>query len=97
MAQRITITNLRNSVKWANRMAGYPDDGMFYDEAEGRYLCVPGAFALDAAYGGYRLVRYASEGGGEWVATGRDTARNTYNAIHSYMQGWRDHEAQGEK
>ncbi len=78
MANRITITDLRNSVKWANRMAGYPANGMVFDEAESRYL-------------------YASEGGGEWVATGRDTARNTYNAIHSYMQGWRDHAALGEK
>lgn len=97
MAQRITITDLRNSVKWANRMAGYREDGKYYDEALDMYLSTPGAFALDAAYGGYRLVRYASGGGGERDITGRDTARNTYNAIHSYMQGWRDHEAQGEK
>ena len=95
MSTRITITDLRRTVKALNRVTGYPEDGM----AEGAtsYQTVPGAFALDAAYGGYRLVRYVSEGGAERDITGRDTARNTYNAIHSYMQGWRDQEAQGEK
>ena len=46
-----------------------------------------GAFDLDFAYGGVRLVRFTNENGGQTNITPRDTKANTFNMMHAFLAG----------
>lgn len=83
--ERITTDNLQNAIRYLNKTAGYHESGLAQDE-DGRFRPVPGAYVLDAAYGGYRLNRYAISGG-ECHVTDRHTARATYDLILAYTEG----------
>jgi hypothetical protein len=86
MIERITKNRLRGIVSRLNEQFGQPVDAWTRDES-GNLRATPGVFVLDCAYGGYRLSRVISEGGGERDITPRGTARETYDNIRAFMAG----------
>jgi hypothetical protein len=85
MAQRITVSDLRNLVARVNREMGTPAE--YNGDTGGPFRANVGHYRLDQAYGGYRLTQVVSEGGAERDITGRGTARETYHRIHAFLDG----------
>jgi len=86
--ERITKNHLRHVVAELNAEFGQPADAWQHDES-GNLHATPGVFVLDCAYGGYRLSRICTPGGGERDLTPRGTARETYDCIRAFIAGAR--------
>jgi hypothetical protein len=86
MTDRITKNTLRRIVADLNLQFGQDAEAWHRDES-GKFSATPGVFVLDCAYGGYRLSRITSEGGGERDITPRGTARETYDQIRAFIAG----------
>ena len=52
-----------------------------------RYEANIGNYHLEWSYGGVRLVRITSLGGGITAVTGLSTRRDCYDQIHAFIQG----------
>jgi len=76
------MKTLQQRVDMLNRMANLSDN--IWHEGK----MVPGMFVLDAAYGGYRLCQIVTAGGGERDITGRAGARETYELINAFIDGY---------
>jgi hypothetical protein len=86
MTDRITKKHLHRIIHTLNTMFNQDAEAWHRDES-GNLRATPGVFVLDCAYGGYRLSRITSEGGGERDITPRGTARETYDNIRAFMAG----------
>lgn len=90
MPDRITEQNLERAVNNLNDTLGLPR-GPTCKDAAGRIKFVEGAFGIDSAYGGYKLIQYVSDSGAEVDVTySRQSKRDLYNTIHAIMNAvWR--------
>jgi hypothetical protein len=88
--ERITEKNLQGLCDTLNRMKGAPEVGWIREGK--RNVAQVGHYCLDMAYGGYRIVRICSEGGGieTPISDGFDTKRECYEKACSYIKGMRD-------
>lgn len=86
MATRITIENLQRAVEALNRLTGNPVDAWKKDN--GKHIAQIGNFHLDRAYGGVAVVQHTSEGGGTRTIIERGTAREVYEKVHAYRNGY---------
>jgi len=86
--ERITKKTLRMAVANLNREMNLPTSAWLTPYGSGIKANV-GVFVLDCAYGGYRLCRIASEGGGQSDISPRGTARETYEYIYAMIAGIR--------
>lgn len=94
--ERITKKTLRLTVALLNREMGLPTSAWLTPTGSGCRANV-GVFVLDCAYGGYRLGRIVTEGGGQSDISPRGTARETHDYIMAMIKGIRlarneDHE-----
>lgn len=80
--QRITMKRLQDRIDTLNRMANLSDN--IWHEGK----MIPGMFVLDAAYGGYRLCQIVNQEGGEKDITGRAGARECYELIGAFIDGY---------
>ena len=84
---RITIKNLERLVETFNRETGSP---MAYSTATNQpFQANVGHYHIDAAYGGYALVRTVNTSGGECTILIRGTAGDLYERMHAWLAGWR--------
>ena len=81
---RITQRDLENKVRRLNRTAGFDNPP---------YSTI-GSYCLDYAYGGVKLEKYCTEGGGvhDIFNQGFMTKRKLYNLMSAYENGIRDSE-----
>lgn len=86
--ERITKKTLRRSVDMLNREMGFRTEAWLTPVGE-RPRAIVGIFVLDCAYGGYRLARIATEGGGQSDISPRGTARETHDYIMAVIKGIR--------
>lgn len=76
--QRITQAHLESVLKRINAKAGF--DNPKYSEI--------GSYTLDYAYGGVKLERFVSTGGGVTsITNGFESKRVCYNLMHSFLMG----------
>ena len=85
--QRITERHLQAIVNRLNEITSSPMEPYTRD-ADERFVANVGNFHLDYAYGKVKLVRMGNESGGITSLTGFGTKRETYNAIHAFMDGY---------
>jgi len=83
--ERTTIKTLQHLVDRLNELTGNPVK--VWSTINGQNRSHPGAYVLDAAYGGYRLCQLANDGGGERDITPRCSARECADQIRAYMAG----------
>lgn len=85
--QRITQKNLETSVAMLNRITGSPQET--YTRVDGKYRANIGNYHLDGAYGGWKLVRIVSEGGGitDVLHCGFVSKRELFNLMGAYIAG----------
>jgi hypothetical protein len=86
MAQRITVANLHGTISALNRTVNGSADAVI--KCDGRVRFIAGMFGLDNAYGGYKLVRYTEDGGESSISQGYVSARELYNFIWAYRDGY---------
>lgn len=84
--ERITIKHLRHVVALLNDAAGAAREPYTRDD-EGRFRANVGTFTIDRAYGGFRLERIVTEGGGARDISPRGTAREVYEFINGMLEG----------
>lgn len=87
MTTRITEKQLRAVVDRINAATGsplYP-----YLEINGKWTAQIGNYHLDMAYGGVKLARMCSEGGGtsDVLRSGFCTKRELYDQLHAFLRG----------
>lgn len=76
--ERITQKNLEAVLKRINAKAGF--DNPKYSEI--------GSYTLDYAYGGVKLERFVSAGGGVTsITSGFTSKRECYDLMHSFLMG----------
>lgn len=92
MSYRITKKDLENVAEHLNHITGNPDKP-YYRDNDGKYHANIGCYVLDWAYGGVALDRISTEGGGVTEIIGRGTKRETYYAIHAFIDGYLAREA----
>lgn len=85
---RITESNLNFLVKRINEVTGSPAEP-YTKLKNGKFKANIGNYHLDWAYGGVKLVRMHSGGGGikEVLHSGFTTKRDLYNQLHSFLIG----------
>ena len=77
---RITKTMCQVQVDYLNRTIF--GDAETHHQVDGRWRSIPERYIIDHAYGGYRLCRYVTDGGGVMDITNyRMTARELYYVI----------------
>jgi len=86
MEPRVTKKTLRLAVARLNNEMGLPTSAWLTPIGSGLTANV-GVFVLDSAYGGYRLGRIVTEGGGQSDISPRGTARETLNYIQAMIKG----------
>ena len=86
--ERITIRNLQNLCAHMNRETGSPLEYCSNKPGE-RFSANIGHYHIDQAYGGYALDRVMSTGGGVHNVLGRGTARDLYDQMHAWLNGYR--------
>lgn len=79
---RITNRELQGALRVLNRIAGVPVEAI----TDGKWNI--GTYCLDSAYGGHKLVQIISDGGAQRDVTGRGTAREMYDQIFAFREGW---------
>jgi|DEB0MinimDraft_6_1074348.scaffolds.fasta_scaffold00826_19 hypothetical protein len=84
--ERITIKHLRHVVALLNDAAGAAREPYTRDE-QGQFRANVGTFTIDRAYGGFRLERITSEGGGARDISPRGTAREVHEFIRAMLAG----------
>jgi hypothetical protein len=84
--ERITIKHLSHVVALLNDAAGAAREPYTRDE-QGQFRANVGTFTIDRAYGGFRLERIATEGGGASDISPRGTAREVYTFINGMLEG----------
>lgn len=78
MMERITQAHLEGVLKRINAKAGFNNPK--YSEV--------GSYTLDYAYGGVKLERFVSNGGGVMsITSGFSSKRECYNLMHSFLMG----------
>lgn len=81
MNNRITNKDLENLLSRINAAAGFNNPQSIEYNTIGSYY-------LDFAYGGVKLVRIVSSGGGQTNIThGYNPKRETYNAMQAFLLG----------
>ena len=87
MAQQVTKRDLEGVVKRINLAAGMPLTP--YTKSGGKYIANIGNYHLDWAYGGVKLSRMSSAGGGtsDPLYSGYTTKRELYNMLHAFVNG----------
>lgn len=85
---KITISQLERLVANLNRETNNPID-TYTRQADGTYKANLGNYHLDSAYGGWRLVQMASDGGGvrDVLHTGYRSKRELYDLVFAYRYG----------
>ena len=83
---RITIKDLHYVVSLLNDATGAEREPYTRDE-QGQFRANVGTFRIDRAYGGFRLERIATEGGGARDISPRGTAREVYTFINGMLEG----------
>ena len=86
MTNRITVKDLEGTISRINQAAGMPTEAYTKDD-DGKYSANIGSYHLDQAYGGSRLVRMMSDGGGISVVSsgGFIPKRELYNQLHTLL------------
>lgn len=89
--KRITMDDLECVVRRINITTKSPLDA-WHKNKDGKLIANIGNYHLDGAYGGWKLVRHISEGGGitEAIHTGFVSKRELYTAMHAYLNGLDD-------
>ena len=83
---RITYKHLEAIVDRINRMTNSPMTP--WRTENGRNVANVGNYHLDSAYGGVRLVRMVSEGGGcRNITSGYDTKKDCAQLMHAFISG----------
>ena len=85
---RVTQKQLESAVARINGVLGMPET--LYSEKrddKGRLVANVGNYHIDAAYGGYKLVRMSCEGGGVRDISPRGTKRETYDFCRAFLDG----------
>lgn len=80
MATRITENDIIRAMRELAEALGWPEPEQYG---------VKDSLHLDAAYGGYRLVKYAGEGGGCYTVgnSGYNPKRDVYNEVINMTHG----------
>ena len=88
---RITVKDLKLSIKHMNELMGRPTEPYSKDEND-KLVGNIGNFHLYQAYGGYNVHEMANHGGGVRtpLSYGTTTARDLYNRIHAFMNGYEE-------
>jgi len=89
---RITLKMLEATCEHLNRITGSPLESHTKISETGfpRHKSNPDHFCLSQAYGGVKLVRYCTEGGGATDIThGYDTKSDLYDKMQAYIAGVR--------
>lgn len=88
MANRITDKDLQAVVDRINRTLKQPMKP--YEQIDGKLVEQIGNYHLDSAYGGVKLSRMASEGGGieDVLSCGFTTKRELYELMHAFLRGY---------
>jgi hypothetical protein len=89
--ERITNKHLENQLDTINQLTTGSTVAQTFKEEETddgqsalRWRAIPGAYAIDQAYGGVKLVRYSDASGGEGEIT---PCRLTRRELYYVMQG----------
>lgn len=86
--RQITKAQLEAVVERINRLTNSPLSSYTIDSA-GKYTANIGNYHLDWAYGGVKLVRMQSEGGGisDVLHAGYCSKRECYQLMHAFING----------
>ncbi len=85
---RITMKDLEGQVNRLNRITNSPMES-YTKLPDGKFKANIGNYHLDGAYGGWKLGRICSEGGGvsDILSCGYVSKREIYQLIYSYIRG----------
>lgn len=87
MTDRITMKNLEYQVERINKAMNSPAASYTRDKA-GKLKANIGNYHLDGAYGGWKLARMTSEGGGiTCITSGFVPKRELYNQLQAFLSG----------
>lgn len=84
--ERITIKHLHVDAALLNHATG-ANLQPWEQDAQGQWRANVGTFIIDRAYGGFRLERIATEGGGVYDVSPRGSAREVHNFIRAMLAG----------
>lgn len=85
--QRITKNELETLAKRINRAAGENVEAVSRDD-DGEFHWNIGTYFIDSAYGGVKLQRVTSDGGGVTsISSGYVTKRELYKFMHAFLSG----------
>jgi hypothetical protein len=85
---QITIKHLESLVERLNTIAG--ENPQPYDTTKTKNRANVGTYLLDGAYGGWKLARICTDGGGQVdpIGGGYDSKRETYEKIRAFIRGF---------
>jgi hypothetical protein len=88
---RTTLAQLEKLVEYLNKLTNSPMAS--YTKTETGYNANIGNYHLDGAYGGHKLVRMVSTGGGitDISTIGFASKSDLYDWIHAYIKGIEDY------
>lgn len=82
----ITMANIEGTIARLNKITGNPE-ASYTKHEDGKYTANIGNYYTDCAYGKVGINRMVSEGGGVTNIIPFGTKRETYNRLHSYLDG----------
>jgi len=85
--RRITKQDLDGLINRLNKLTKSPETS--YTKIDGKYRANIGNYRLDGAYGGWKLMRICSEGGGvqDVLHMGYCSKPEAYRLIYAYING----------
>lgn len=91
MTDRVTNKQLEALCEQINQLHGVPNEPYKSDRGEdGRLVANAGTVYVAGAYGGVRLEQMCKGGGSrDLLSSGYGTKRELFNAMHSYIRGYR--------
>lgn len=89
--ERMTRAKVEAQIARLNAITGSPAEP-YTKGADGKFTANPGNFHLEGAYGGHKLARMATTGGGssDPLNTGFVSWRKLHDAIDNYMRALED-------